>query len=103
MLSTTVLSATWPPTDSSALAHPDGAGPEDAPQFSAARQVHPIPRSQREVFGFARQIAARVVACRCRLGRGGSRWWLRARKPVIGVGPRRSLARVKPGLGYLIG
>ncbi len=64
-----------------ALAYPDGAGTQHAPQLASARQVGPVARAESEIL---------VVA--------GHRSGGMGREPVIRVRPLGSEAGIQPGL-----
>jgi hypothetical protein len=81
-----------------AVADPDRAGAQHAPQLAGARQVGPVTRAEREVLGLAREIAAQMA--------GPGRRARRVRGPgeaVVWIGPRGGLARIEPGVGELAG
>jgi hypothetical protein len=69
-----------------ALAGPDGAGPQDAPQLAVARQIGPVPGAQREVLCLAGQVAPGL----------GGRHLRRSGKPVVRIRPLGRLARIGP-------
>ena len=69
-----------------ALAHPDSAGPEHAPQLAVARRIGPVTRAQGEI----------LVVVRHRSGLVG-------REPVIWVGPLSGQPRIDPGPADAVG
>ena len=79
---------------SRAFANPDGAGPQHAPQFTAARKVGPVPCAEREVFVIVVPQAAPGAP-----GMHGGR----GRKPVVRVGPGGLLAGIQPRCGDPLG
>ena len=84
---------------SRALAEPDRARPQHAPQLAGAGQVTPVPRAQREVLMVVMPEAStgpavppgRAVA---RAGSGES---------VVGVRPGRRLLGIQPGRRHALG
>jgi hypothetical protein len=76
-----------PRASANALAEPQRAGPQHAPELARAWQVCPVPGPQREVLMLARQVA-------------GFRTAARRREPVVRVGPRGSLLGIEAGGSY---
>jgi hypothetical protein len=70
-----------------AIASPDGAGPQHAPQLAGAGQIGAFPGPQREVLSFPRQEAVQTATglpqIRPRIG-----------KPVVRVRPDGGLLRI---------
>jgi hypothetical protein len=98
--------------DADALAHPDRARPEHAPQFAGLGQVKPLMRPQREVLVIPGQHAGTVAGAVCTrtahpltatiFGSGRSAR-VRARKPVVRIRPVGRLLRILPGGAHLGG
>jgi hypothetical protein len=92
--------------DADALADPDRARPQHAPQFARFRQVEPIMGAQREVLVIAGQRPLGLTAAVAPGTRGptaramrrlGTRPAFWRGEPVVGVGPRRLLLGILPG------
>jgi hypothetical protein len=84
-----------------AIADPDRAGSQQAPQLAGAGQIRAVTGTQREVLRLAGQVTARMAgdgglrlrASRCLVaGRGRG-----ARESVIGIWPRDRLAGIQAG------
>lgn len=74
-----------------ALAGPDGAGPQHAPQFAGAGQVGPIPGPQGEVLSLTRQEPFQTAVD---LAPAGRRNRARIGEPVVRVWPDGGLHRI---------
>jgi len=91
-----------------ALAYPDRARAEHAPQFAGTRQVSAVPRAQREVLVVAWQVTnclttvSAITASDCLTGRGASAQASGGAaagrgEPVVRIRPGCRLLRVLPG------
>lgn len=85
-----------------AVTDPDRAGAQHAPQLPGARQIGPVARAEREVFGLAGKITAQLAGPG-RRARRRARRQRGAGEAVVRIRPRRGLLGIEPGVGELVG